>query len=102
PPLHTSLYALSLHDALPISADLLLEPGESRVEVLVCSKRTEGRIKALGARIGHMLSVRVVHRPEVAYPVLRWLRCCLRHGLRRVDRKSTRLNSSHSQISYAV
>src|SRR2546430_12991026 len=35
--------------------------------------------------------------PDVAYHVTKWER-----GFKHADRKSTRLNSSHSQISYAV
>src|SRR2546430_10744021 len=66
----TEIYTLSLHDALPISAqrylfDVVLALGANRL-VLGFGQRREQ------------------HRGE--------------NG----DRKSTRLNSSHSQISYAV
>src|SRR5688572_32430698 len=70
----TELYTLSLHDALPIS------PRHDHVaQILRHALRTD---RAVGAGRCH---VRPLHRS---------------HG--REDRKSTRLNSSHSQISYAV
>src|SRR3712207_9264634 len=86
----TEIYTLSLHDALPISAPQR-GPGLLRLgaaEMLV--KRVEplrGDLQPQGA---------------AAEPLDR------QHGLgerdrrRRQDRKSTRLNSSHANISYAV
>src|SRR2546427_6321006 len=76
----TEIYTLSLHDALPISFE-------------------------------HIdLEVEAVHRHDVAHLVDGAMRAVL--GQQRLgigqrdpvfeDRKSTRLNSSHSQISYAV
>src|SRR5688572_31535590 len=81
------IYSLSLHDALPICAAVLAREGR---------RRAAGRDRSpdvLGRRIG--AGGRVAGRR------------LLRRGIRRaprgeVDRKSTRLNSSHSQISYAV
>src|SRR2546427_6717980 len=70
----TEIYTLSLHDALPI-----------------CETT---RVRAIRA-----------HRPEVvrALPLCVDDRVALRRPARlSIDRKSTRLNSSHSQISYAV
>src|SRR5205085_12418691 len=70
----TEIYTLSLHDALPISAG---EAGVTRaVEILRAD--LERTLRLLGC-------------PSVA---------ALDRNRR--DRKSTRLNSSHSQISYAV
>src|SRR5690242_21420103 len=79
PPAPTESYTLSLHDALPISraGELLLQrapPGRHR-ERLHRGRGTPG----LG---------RSVARSRVVEP--------------RLDRKSTRLNSSHMSISYAV
>src|SRR5690606_41958454 len=70
----TELYTLSLHDALPISS----HPGRLR-----CA--------------GRAVAVRAL-RPDAA------LRLALRRRAAsgRRDRKSTRLNSSHVKISYAV
>src|SRR5688572_31810930 len=70
----TEIYTLSLHDALPIS-------GGSHV----CATPRVGRLQA-GA-------YEPVRRPPDPSP----------NGKPALgDRKSTRLNSSHSQISYAV
>src|SRR2546430_7350846 len=74
----TEIYTLSLHDALPISDGWLRMPGRARAD------RTgrSGRSAADGSWLPpHEAGGR-------------------RPGCR--DRKSTRLNSSHSQISYAV
>src|SRR3712207_7538897 len=78
----TEIYTLSLHDALPISLDVggqgLEVAGAVVVEVdLVEAERDRAR---------------VLHHQFVGHAVeLRW-----------PDRKSTRLNSSHANISYAV
>src|SRR5205085_11723838 len=95
-PASTATYALSLHDALPISA-------------LVIGGGPIGLLIALVAR-ARGASVLVVEPDEA--------RRALAHELgfdalaadgdvgsavgEAGDRKSTRLNSSHSQISYAV
>src|SRR3712207_9328975 len=76
----TEIYTLSLHDALPIS---------------VCRSSADDDLHPLEpldvgvARGGHRLAQRTdeVHRAV---------------GNRGRDRKSTRLNSSHANISYAV
>src|SRR2546427_12866820 len=71
----TEIYTLSLHDALPIS-----------------SERKDPRRDAGSAHrecgTFHIQHARAPDRPD--------------RGGNRTDRKSTRLNSSHSQISYAV
>src|SRR2546430_8214709 len=75
----TEIYTLSLHDALPIYAHP--RPPGARADRPVHARRARrgGR-----ARRGAHLARR------------------LRRGRELGDRKSTRLNSSHSQISYAV
>src|SRR2546430_11227766 len=68
----TEIYTLSLHDALPIWLERIL------------------------ARQPH---------PRPRFALLRIFRrrlLLLQYGFAHRDRKSTRLNSSHSQISYAV
>src|SRR2546430_16985252 len=70
----TEIYTLSLHDALPISAGSVARAARGR------RPDAQGPARPRGA----------AHR---AAPHVRALRG---------DRKSTRLNSSHSQISYAV
>src|SRR2546430_4559452 len=70
----TEIYTLSLHDALPISAL------DGAADLVVGRSRT----LAVGVRLLTFFAGRLA---------------LLLHHL---DRKSTRLNSSHSQISYAV
>src|SRR2546430_13137267 len=78
----TEIYTLSLHDALPISVEnltgKLLE--EFLIVALVCT-----------VFLFHLRSafVAIVSLPLGVLTAF-------------IDRKSTRLNSSHSQISYAV
>src|SRR3712207_8203349 len=80
----TEIYTLSLHDALPILAvDRLKKWAYSSFSILLPN-----------------LSVK--YRKKSSYD---WQspRKCLRGRVRTtVDRKSTRLNSSHANISYAV
>src|SRR2546421_7079386 len=71
----TEIYTLSLHDALPISV------GPKAKRVL-----TESRF-LMGSRIIRNASCTIRSLTE---------------GMPSGDRKSTRLNSSHDQISYAV
>src|SRR5688572_32472327 len=85
----TEIYTLSLHDALPIS-------GQHRK---VCRSRTAplclyglpatASFHGAVPLAGDHRSVVATREPGTSVPL------CL-------DRKSTRLNSSHSQISYAV
>src|SRR3712207_7916896 len=79
----TEIYTLSLHDALPIW----------RHSSRVCSRRCESqRLQKL-----HLRSQRLTESP--AGERLREYRPV---PLQVGDRKSTRLNSSHANISYAV
>src|SRR2546430_3601655 len=95
----TEIYTLSLHDALPIR--------------MLVDQETEGGIpdtlQALIAaridRLRHEQKV-VLQRAAVVGRIF-WLGALDQlnpdiAGLEGLDRKSTRLNSSHSQISYAV
>src|SRR3989442_9104182 len=79
----TEIYTLSLHDALPISA---LDPEESDV---VGRRRLDAQVavecRGPDVRVGAFAA-----------------RCDPASPRRRRDRKSTRLNSSHVRISYAV
>src|SRR5689334_23545997 len=79
----TRIYTLSLHDALPIYRE-----GVGCVVGL-------GRLGQRQERAHHPLHLVLRRAAGAAHRGL--------HRLRRVgDRKSTRLNSSHSSISYAV
>src|SRR3712207_7226133 len=74
----TEIYTLSLHDALPISPGARHVPDAKRLPLTTVGGRVRrGRRRQAGSGVR-----RRVHQPE--------------------DRKSTRLNSSHANISYAV
>src|SRR5262245_48710728 len=98
----TDTYTLSLHDALPIS------PGPSLLMmVTVAAACTEGG--ATSAVTAVSSSPAASSRPNARWLLMALPRLrgggCLRElgGLAdRLDRKSTRLNSSHLGISYAV
>src|SRR5439155_24511488 len=83
------LYALSLHDALPISVYLprFRQPRGRR-----CDRREKRRLLRRRARAADGRRRRTA--PPRFSRVLR--------GTLQLDRKSTRLNSSHVAISYAV
>src|SRR5438270_7796124 len=77
----TTIYPLSLHDALPISQV------HSRRRPNICVFRADGN--EVFARHEGTCGCRA----KTSFPSARKTQ---------IDRKSTRLNSSHSQISYAV
>src|SRR5204862_8250298 len=82
PPPHS--YTLSLHDALPI----LRRPSTKRVSNRRDTRSNHGRSRFQAAR--------------QTRPAARWRITMARHARTAGDRKSTRLNSSHVEISYAV
>src|SRR3989442_6447217 len=75
----TEIYTLSLHDALPISTRYLIDPADHFAAMRTA--RSNGR-RVIGAYHSHPASAPTPSDSE--------------------DRKSTRLNSSHVRISYAV
>src|SRR3712207_8053380 len=76
----TEIYTLSLHDALPISPQERLATYRAKRDFSITAEPSGavGTVPAGASRF-------VVQRPRA----------------RRLDRKSTRLNSSHANISYA-
>src|SRR5206468_11608114 len=100
-PAPTAIYPLSLHDALPICRSLAgprLGPG-ARADA-----RRRRPDLLLDARRPHVCGADVDGTHRVAVP-RRKVRAGDRDAralLLLADRKSTRLNSSHDQISYAV
>src|SRR5439155_12127037 len=88
----TEIYTLSLHDALPISGrreEEKDEGGDQRHHVRVDDRLDASRVAGRDRR----------HRGPAGSQFL--LDALEDHDVR-VDRKSTRLNSSHVAISYAV
>src|SRR3712207_7006646 len=81
----TEIYTLSLHDALPISRGLVEVDHHVTTEDRVEGAMHRPRLHEVETCHAHQLAHVVVHLPG---------------GGR--DRKSTRLNSSHANISYAV
>src|SRR5258708_18893158 len=73
----TEIYTLSLHDALPISLRALGRPGDGSLPIRAEDGHGHHPRRLRGGGGG-------------------------RHGRAQGDRKSTRLNSSHQIISYAV
>src|SRR5690606_41653226 len=71
----TDIYTLSLHDALPISGDLITHLDGEQIQGLTLSQAVE----KMRGRVNTPITLTIVR-----------------------DRKSTRLNSSHVKISYAV
>src|SRR2546427_4571416 len=78
----TEIYTLSLHDALPISP---ARPMRCRCPL---ERLTPRSARFVSKPSGSSASTKSSDFPEPVGPI--------------TDRKSTRLNSSHSQISYAV
>src|SRR5438067_5721896 len=90
----TEIYPLSLHDALPIWNPCA-----------VCSGKIQNRQIAM--LMSHRCPERELHvnrHGDCNRKRSNWrkLSCSSRSGQRCEDRKSTRLNSSHVSISYAV
>src|SRR3712207_6947043 len=77
----TEIYTLSLHDALPISQDLMT--------YAAVPNRRNLMGQMLGPSWRHFGFIGLTERYADCLPALS-------------DRKSTRLNSSHANISYAV
>src|SRR2546430_16723431 len=80
----TEIYTLSLHDALPI---LDIAVGAAHIHAVLC-QCGGGKNGPYGHQLLDARNHVVIEKVE--------------EGRFVVDRKSTRLNSSHSQISYAV
>src|SRR5439155_26680444 len=95
----TKIYTLSLHDALPISygiADGLLNTEFNGGVQASAWKTREGKLLFAGIRGIVEVNPNELHENLLPPPVI--IEGVSMNG----DRKSTRLNSSHVAISYAV
>src|SRR3712207_8191612 len=86
----TEIYTLSLHDALPILAFMLIDPLNRVIPFFAMRNPAINKIYA--NTIFGQVNITIPHN------------ITLFQGLKVIiiDRKSTRLNSSHANISYAV
>src|SRR5207302_6477522 len=87
-PAPTPIYALSLHDALPISQEAVT----AWRAVTQANPHDAGAFASLGLDLARLGKYAEAVHAKLAKAPASW-------GL---DRKSTRLNSSHVKISYAV
>src|SRR5438105_12779879 len=93
----TDIYTLSLHDALPISEPDVRPIGK------MCYSDSELRAQLCDWLIlcpTDLIDIIMEYNP--AHPLGEFLRKWGKKGASNGDRKSTRLNSSHEWISYAV
>src|SRR5205814_9890358 len=88
----TELYTLSLHDALPICSESRLERTNAVLDIVHRLLLVHGRTRGYD----HVPGTVRRHAERTCDAVLFVV------GARLRDRKSTRLNSSHLGISYAV
>src|SRR5690606_39356080 len=89
------LFSLSLHDALPIWKWVVvnrLDDDSARLLSRMVNRIALGMM-ASGMFVGSSLLLSFGGEQALSIPAIRWLA---------TDRKSTRLNSSHVKISYAV
>src|SRR5206468_12101523 len=101
-PRPTQIDTLSLHDALPIS--LPFQATERAQAVAREQEALQQRVQELSRAVEEVTrAAQAAGLGDTAFQArLREVQELLRRAERRVDRKSTRLNSSHDQISYAV
>src|SRR5690606_41692644 len=102
PPATTPIYTLSLHDALPISFRIGIEI-LAHGAVGIASREQAGNDDVGGLVVRDLvvenlnLIIRIDDHARPRRNARDW-----RAFMAEIDRKSTRLNSSHVKISYAV
>src|SRR5690242_20950403 len=89
----TEIYTLSLHDALPISAGEVFLPKAKALLRAAAQAAAETKAAAQPSKVTIGYTPGIIITPAVRQ---------LRRQHPDADRKSTRLNSSHMSISYAV
>src|SRR3712207_8129518 len=88
----TEIYTLSLHDALPISGMVTPQQAQRLVDTLLA------RFPRALTTGYELLIPGMTNHPKDRHV----LAAAVRAHAQVIDRKSTRLNSSHANISYAV
>src|SRR5207302_8740034 len=99
PPAHHPLNPLSLHDALPIFAAPLAAHSQARPGELTYRCVSKDGKKYYGSTLPQQCIGQPVEQLSTSGIVVRRISP---EGDEKADRKSTRLNSSHVKISYAV
>src|SRR5207244_8329854 len=98
----TATSPLSLHDALPIYADLQALASVDELVTLECvSNEVGGNLISTAEWTGVRLAT-ILQSAGVDLSPGNWIVFTCADGYTAGDRKSTRLNSSHQIISYAV
>src|SRR5207244_5624973 len=100
-PSSTSLYSPSLHDALPISVDVGVEQADSRAGEAQRNRHVHRHRRLAHPALAGADRDRIAHARDLLAPGQAARRADLSVP-GDADRKSTRLNSSHQIISYAV
>src|SRR5207249_11283032 len=99
-PASTQTYPPSLHDALPISNDSTSAPESITMEGVhnISTNAFKGSVSATSSAYSWVRDADAHYTVSAGVEtlVIRW------EGSDQLDRKSTRLNSSHVSISYAV
>src|SRR5207244_11750600 len=96
----TVIYTLALHDALPIFWASSQTPRIMRTALATSLRLDESRVRVIAPDVGGGFGLKMHVFPEdVAVATLARR---LGSPVKWIDRKSTRLNSSHQIISYAV
>src|SRR5690606_40546802 len=98
----TYLYTLSLHDALPISSAAPAGTNAHDIHRSVADVVVQVANKILGRHFPVALDAPFLHAAYELRPALATIAMVERGVQVQADRKSTRLNSSHVKISYAV
>src|SRR5690606_40776975 len=91
-PAATQIYTLSLHDALPILSQLHRSPGIDFVSEVEAGEKRVYSCRVIPER-GSWIELNTTKKDSITVRI---------DQSGKLDRKSTRLNSSHVKISYAV
>src|SRR5207249_5185135 len=101
-PSHPDIYTLSLHDALPISTRQIISSSKFKLVFCLAETSTKTVLPPQSSGTRPRSASCFLGRSGNAPGLSTLLMATMRGTLAALDRKSTRLNSSHVSISYAV